>query len=140
VRVALLAVALASTLSACGGAAKRETASLAAAVDRYRSADGASRAARAEGIAAVVCTDARVCDTKQTCLAAIDATGRALALKDEVASRLVDIEQKRLAPDAPEAAALPGKLDEAERLLGEGRAKMASCEKGLTDLRTQYGV
>jgi len=36
--------------------------------------------------------------------------------------------------------ALPGKLDEAERLLKDGRARMAACDARLTDLRVAFGV
>jgi hypothetical protein len=128
-------------LAACtGSAARRESAALSDAVDRYRRAESASKPGQREAVAAVSCTDAEVCATKQVCLAAIDPTTRALTLKDEVAARLVDIQSKRLAPDAPEADALPGKLDEAERLLHEGRAKMTDCDAKLMQLRVRYGM
>ncbi len=131
---------VAAALVACSGSGKREATTLADAVDRYRRADDASKEAQGKAVAAVVCTDSRVCEAKQACVAAIEPTTRALALKDEVARRLVDLEQKRLAPDAPEAEALPGKLDEAERLLKDGRAGMARCDARLTDLRVAFGV
>ena len=134
--VALLALATV----ACAGSSKREAATLIAAVDRYRSADNASKARLTQSVADVACTDAQVCDAKRACLEAIDPTTRALRLKDEVTLRLSDIEGKRLAADAPEAQALPDKLDEAARLLTEGRAKMPDCEKKLTDLRLLHGV
>jgi hypothetical protein len=118
-------------LGACGGGAKRESAALSDAVDRYRRADDGSKASQGQSVVAVACTVAEVCAAKRACLAAIDPTTRALALKDEVAARLVDLQAKRLAPDAPEAAALPGKLDEAERLLHEGRTQMADCDAKL---------
>jgi hypothetical protein len=131
----LLPLLLAGLLStACHGSAKREASALAAAVDRFRRADNASKPAQAQTVAAVTCSDQRVCDAKQACLAAIDPTSRALALKDEVARRVVDIQDKRLSPTSPEAQALPGKLDEAEILLREGRTRMPVCEKRLADL------
>ena len=133
--VALLACAIA----ACTGSAKRETMTLAGAVDRYRHADGAAKEAQGQAVGAVPCSDARVCAAKQACVAAIDPTTRALALKDEVTRRLDDVEQKRLAPDSPEAQALPGKLDEAERLLKEGRAHMADCDAKLAELQVTLG-
>jgi hypothetical protein len=34
---------------------------------------------------------------------------------------------------------LPRKLDDAERLLKEGHAKMEDCEKALADLRVRFG-
>jgi hypothetical protein len=134
----LLAVLVALSLFGCGSGAAREAASLVAAVDRYRRLDGASKAAQASAVADVACSDAQVCAAKQACVAAIVPTTRALALKDEVTARLADLQANRLAPSAPEAQALPDKLDEAERLLHEGRDKMGECEKGLTDLRVRY--
>jgi hypothetical protein len=134
-------VALVAFLVACGNPARREATSLTVAVDRYRqAADGPSRQAQAEAVSAVACTDTRVCDAKQACVAAIEPTVRSLALKDDVIRRLEDLEQKRLDPTSPEARALPGKLDEAEQLLKEGRAKMTVCDARLRDLRVSLGV
>ena len=124
----------------CGGGAKREAASLVAEVDRYRRADNASKMAQAQRVASVVCTEEKVCRAKRACLSAIAPSARALAIKDEVARRLADIEGKRVSPDSPDAQRLPGKLDEAEKLLNEGRTKMPDCERMLTDLQLEYGV
>jgi hypothetical protein len=137
-RLAWFVVVAAAALS-CAGSAKRETATLAAAVDQYRRADNTSKGTQAERVAAVECRDAQVCSAKAACVAALGPTMQALALKDEVTHRLADLEHKRLAPDSPEAQALPGKLDEATRLLGEGRVKMADCDKRLADLEVAYG-
>jgi hypothetical protein len=139
-RVLLSVVALAALGAACTGAGKREAASLSEAVDRYRRADDGSKEAHGRDVAALSCTEARVCEAKQACLAAIEPTTRALALKDEVVRRLGDLEQKRLAPDSPEAQALPGKLDDAERLLEEGRTKMTVCDAKLAELRVAFGA
>jgi hypothetical protein len=137
---ALALLACVATLAACSGSGKREAATLVDAVDRYRRADDAGKEAQGQAVAAVACTDSRVCDARQACVAALEPTTRGLALKDEVVRRLADLEQKRLAPDSPEAEALPGKLDEAERLLKDGRAKMSACDARLTDLRVAFGV
>jgi len=131
-------MALGIVLGGCGNSAKREATSLAEAVDRFRQASGASSQAQAAAVAAVPCSDDRVCEAKRACLEAIGPTGQALALKDEVSSKLADIEAARLSPNAPEAQALPGKLDDASRLLQEGHAKMGACETKLTDLRVTY--
>jgi hypothetical protein len=133
-------LALLVSLPGCAGTGKREASSLENAVDRYRRADGASKEVLGQAVSEVACSDTRVCDAKQACLAAIVPTTRALALKDEVARGLADLEQKRLALDSPEAQALPGKLDEAEHLLQDGRAKMATCDARLTDLRVAFGA
>jgi len=138
--VSLMALAGLSTIvSSCDGAAKRETSALYEAVDRYRVADSAAKLGRGQGVAAVECTVAPVCDAKRVCLAAIDPTTRALRLKDDVALRVADVEHRRLDPASPEARALPGELDEAARLLEEGRQKMTECERRLADLRVRYG-
>jgi hypothetical protein len=97
------------------------------------------RAAQAQGVAAVACSDPRVCDAKRTCVEAIDPTVKAFALKEEVSARVTDIEAARLAPGSAEANALPGKLDEATRLLQEGHRRMDECDSRLTDLRVAYG-
>jgi hypothetical protein len=139
-RVLVVAGLASALLTACSGPGKREASALSDAVDRYRRADDASKEAAGQAVSAVECTDSRVCEAKQACVAAVEPTTRALALKNEVARLLVDLEAKRLAPDAPEAEALPAKLDEAERLLKEGRAGMARCDARLTDLRVAFGA
>lgn len=120
-------------------AGRRESASLAEAVDRYRNAEENAKSERAQGVLALVCTDASVCEVKRLCMAAIEPTTKALALKNEVAQRLNALDEKRLAPDSPELAGLPEKLEEATRLLQEGRTKMLDCDKRLAELRVQFG-
>lgn len=134
-RLALLLV----VLLGCTATAKREADTLASAVEAYRRTDGPMKPARARAVSEVACSDARVCEAKGDCVAAIDATMRALALKDEVAARVGDIEHGTLAPSSPEASALPGKLDEAEKLLHEGRDKMRLCDEKLANLRMEVG-
>lgn len=124
---------------ACTGSGRGEASALIDAVDHYRQADDVSKTVQAQAVAAVFCHDAAICEAKRVCLAAMDPTTRGLRLKDEVAARLSDIEHKRLDPAGPEAASLPDKLDEAERLLDAGRIKMTECERRLADLRVQYG-
>ena len=130
--------ALLVALAACTATGRRETAALEDAVDRYRQAQSPSRAELGQAVARVPCTEAAVCEARRTCLAGIEPTTRALLLKDEVASRIGDLERKQLAADAPEAQALPGKLEEATRLLEIGRKNMADCEKRLIDLHLRY--
>ena len=134
------AIVLCLVASACSNPARRQAAALSDAIDRYRRAENPGKAERAGAVVAVACTDAEVCATKQACMAAISSTVRALQLKDEVTARLADLESKRLAPDAPDAVALPGKLDDAERLLKEGHDKMGDCEVALTALRLHHAL
>jgi hypothetical protein len=124
----------------CTGAGKLEAASLVNAVDAYRHAPGPAKADRGKAVGDVPCTVTKVCEAKLACLAAIEPTVRAMALKDEVTARIAEIEKGTLAKDSPEAQALPGKLDEAERLLTDGRAKMQACDAKLTDLHIDFGV
>ena len=130
---------LLSLLGACGSPARREALALSDAVDRYRHATASTSAALSAGVGAVACTDAQVCEAKRACAAAADATERAVVLKEEVSLRLADIEGARLAPSSAEAQSLPGKLDEATRLLREGRTGMDDCDRRLTDLLIRLG-
>jgi hypothetical protein len=132
-------LAAALLVSACRPSGKVEAASLDDAVDRYRRAEGTQKVSESEAVAALPCTSPEVCDAKKACLGAMDATTRALALKDEVARTVGDLQEKRLALDASAVQDLPGKLDEATRLLQEGRTKMTDCEKQLVDLRLKFG-
>jgi hypothetical protein len=137
----LKSVSLATcALFGCTGTAKRETAILISAVDGFRRAEAAAKNAEATRVAAVTCTDESVCDAKRACVAAIDPTTRALSLKEEVERRVQDIESKRMPVDSPEARGLPGKLDEAEALLKDGRQKMASCDRKLAELQLRFGM
>jgi hypothetical protein len=126
-------------LGACHGSGKGEAASLDDAVDRYRRAEGAQKTAELQAATDVPCTITEVCEAKTACLAAMGSTTRALDIKDEVARMLGDLQEKRLPLDAAAAQELPGKLDEATRLLQEGRTKMADCDKKLADLELHYG-
>jgi len=133
-------VALGLSVGACqGNAGRRESASLAEVVDRYRNAEEGAKSERAQGVLALACTDATVCEVKRICMAAIEPTTKALALKNEVAQCLNELDQKKLPPDSPEVAALPDKLEEATRLLQDGRTKMLECDKRLAELRVQFG-
>jgi hypothetical protein len=132
-------VAIAVGIVACTVPGRREAAALEDAVDRFRRAESSQRAWQARQVGALPCSDAAVCEAKRVCVAAIEPTAEALAIKDEVTARLGDLEHKRLAPDAPEAQALPEKLDQATRLLGEGRAKMADCDSRLVALHVHFG-
>jgi hypothetical protein len=135
----VLALLLGAASVACTAPAKRESDSLASAIEAYRRTDGPGKVARARAVSEVPCTDARVCDVKALCVAAIDATMRALTIKDEVSARITDIEHGTLDRGSPEAQALPGKLDEAEKLLKDGRDKMRDCDEKLVNLRIEVG-
>jgi hypothetical protein len=111
-----------------------------AAVDSFRLAESGSKNAQAKQVASVACTDQSVCDAKRACVAAIDPTTRALSLKEEVERGVGDIESKRVAVDSPEARSLPGKLDEAEALLKDGRLRMSACDRKLAELQVKLGM
>jgi hypothetical protein len=135
----LVAAAVVATVVACEGSGRREAGALSDRVDRYRKAEGAQREAARQALLGVACSVADVCAAKAACLGAVDPTTKAFALKDEVTARLSDLESGKLPRESPEADALPGKLDEAERLLHEGRAKMSDCDARLVALRARYG-
>jgi hypothetical protein len=135
---ALVALSLAA-LAACG-AAKQEAASLVAAVDRFHKAENADKPARETAIAAVVCTDTDVCEAKRVCELTAKATASGLLLKAEVERGLAALEKGTLSKTDDAAKALPAKLDEAQRLLGEGHAGMPACDQKILALRGQYGL
>jgi hypothetical protein len=138
-RSAFVVVAACVFLASCA-TDKKEARSLAAAVERYRLASDAEKGAAAAQIATVTCTDAAVCEAKQACVTASDATAKGLAAKAEVERLLADVQAKRLSPDDPSAKALPDKLDDADRLLKAGHHDMKACDEKVIALKLKYGV
>jgi hypothetical protein len=135
------ALALASAMSlACDGAAKREAASVVAAVDQFRRADNAARPARVEALRALQCSNADVCRARELCLASAEPTGKALSLKAEVEGALARVERGELPPTSPEAKALPGKLDEAQALLDRGHEALGACDDAILALKRTYAI
>jgi hypothetical protein len=135
-----LAFALAaSTASACSGA-KREAASLVAAVDRYRRAEMSAKRPLAEALEAVPCSDADVCAAKGACVAAALPTVRGDALKSAVQQTLNDLHAGKITEAEAASQHLPAKLDEASRLLSDGRARLTDCDLKITALRLRYGL
>jgi hypothetical protein len=119
---------------------KPETAALVDAVGRFHDADNAAKPAAADAVARVVCTAADVCDAKKLCLAATEPTAQGMRLKAEVQQGIEALAAKELSPDDDAAKALPGKLDEASRLLEQGHAAMPACDTRLFELRKTYGA
>jgi hypothetical protein len=136
----LLALALALMLAGCTSEARSETASLASALERYQKAELPQRAAAAADVKAVACGTAEVAEVKATCVSAIDATAKALALKHEVELGLDDLEQHRITKDDVRAKELPKKLDDAEQLLRDARAGMKECDAKVLALRMKHRV
>ncbi len=134
-----LLCALLVSFSACA-TDKKEARALATAVERFRIAGDLEKGAAATQIAGVACMDPAVCDAKQVCVTASEATAKGLALKSEVEQLLGDVQAKRLSPDDPSAKALPDKLDEADRLLKAGHRDMKACDEKVIALKLKYGV
>lgn len=126
-------------LSSCA-TDKKEARALATAVERFRLASDLEKGAAAAQIATVACTDPAVCDAKQSCMTASDATAKGLGLKAEVEHLLGEVQAKRLAPDDPAAKTLPDKLDDADRLLKAGHHDMKACDEKVIALKLKYGV
>ncbi len=133
-----LAIASWLAMAACDGSAGREAQTLAQAVERYRRADNAQKAAMIVAISNAPCTAADVCAARETCLASANATAEALRLKNEVSASLADLEAGRLAKDSPEAQRLPAKLDEAETLLRDGFQRLTACDEQILNLKRTY--
>jgi hypothetical protein len=126
-------------LVACASG-RQEAASLVASIDRFHKADNPEKPDRAKAIARVVCTDVEVCEAKRLCELATTATAGALTLKAEVEERLAEVERGTLAKSDDVVKGLPAKLDEAERLLGEGHAAMPACDRRILALRARYDL
>ncbi len=127
-------------LCASCSSAKREASFLVAAVDRFHRAENADKPRSAAAISSVTCTDPAVCEAKGACQAATTATADALLLKADVEARLADIRRGALSKTDDAVKALPAKLDEAGRLLGEGRRGMPACDQKILVLRGRYGL
>jgi hypothetical protein len=138
-RAVRAAVLLSLALVSCGSS-KQEAASLVAAVDRFHKAENVDKPERAKALAQVVCADAEVCEAKRLCDASARATAAGLLLKVEVEKGLAAIEKGTLAKTDDAAKALPDKLDEAGRLLGEGHAQMPACDQKILALRARYDL
>jgi hypothetical protein len=137
----LLSVAfvLAAT-PACQSPKKRETQSLAAAVERFLRADNAARPAAAPAIAAVAATDPEVQATKSVCIEASEATSRALTLKSEVEHGLDDLQKGKITKAQAVQRGLDEKLALAMGLLEKGKSKMPLCEDQLMALKQSVGL
>jgi|HubBroStandDraft_5_1064220.scaffolds.fasta_scaffold742472_2 hypothetical protein len=134
------AIALTFLVSACSPAGKHEAASLIAATERFHKAENTEKPDRAASIARVACTDAEVCEAKRVCESASKSTADALVLKAEVEQGIALLERGTLAKTDDAAAALPGKLDEAERLLTAGHEAMPACDQRILALRARYDL
>ena len=93
-----------------------------------------------ETLRAVKCSAVDVCQARDACLASAEATAKALRLKSEVEQGLLAIEKDAMPHDAPEARALPLKLDEAESLLKEGFAALPACDDQVMALKRKYQI
>jgi len=133
----LLAIAVA--VVACTSA-KREAASLVAAVDRFRQAEPAGKGALLPPLTAVECKDPDVCAAKAACVATAEPTVRGYALKADVETSLAELQAGKISQDEASSRALPQKLDEASRLLDQGRSALGDCDAKVISLRLKYGL
>lgn len=122
---------------ACGGA-RQEADSLVRAMERFRRAENTDKPAAFDAVRATRCSAADVCRAQRECLAYAEPTAKALALKAEVEKALVALESDAMPKDSSEARALPGKLDEAERMLKEGMDHLEPCDNELLALKRAH--
>ena len=140
-QIGALAVALALGVVASGCATgKKESASLVAAVDRYRRAAMPAKGPLADAIAEAPCTDEEVCTAKLACVASAGPTVKGEALKTEVERALADLRAGKLTQEQAGQQGLPQKLEEASSLLAEGEGKLGRCDALTTALRLKYGL
>jgi hypothetical protein len=133
-------VLLTLLISGCTNSAKIEATTLVEAVDQFRRAENPDKAGKLAAVEAAPCTDRDVCAAKEACLAYAAPTVKGLNLKSEVQTGLADLEEKKLAPDAEAARALPGKLDEASRLLDRGHAALPACDQKVLSLKVRFAL
>jgi hypothetical protein len=133
----LLPLLLAGLALSCDSG-KREAMSLIAAVDRYRQAPMASKAAPEDVLEKLACTDPEVCAAREACLASARPTIRGVALKKQVESALDDLQAGRVTKDQVAAMGLAQKLDDASSAIGEGQGNLPACDARVTALRLKY--
>jgi hypothetical protein len=134
-RVVLFALFCASCSSA-----KQEASFLVAAIDRFHRAENIDKPSRAADLAAVRCSDPGVCEAKAACVVATKATADALRLKATVESTLAELRHGTLSKTDDGVRTLPSMLDEAGRLLDEGRNQMPACDQKILVLRGRYDL
>jgi hypothetical protein len=127
------------TATSCSSA-KREAASLVAAVDRYRKAEMPGKGPLADAIAAVVCGAPEVCAAKEACVASARPTAEGVALKAEVEEALAELHAGKMTQEQAASRNLAPKLDRATQLLDEGHARLPACDAKITALRREYGL
>jgi hypothetical protein len=89
---------------------------------------------------AVACSDAEVCAAKAACLASARPTVEGEALMRAVRDALDDLDGGRMTTAQVAAMSLPGKLEDASRLLAEGQSKLAACDVQVLALKAKYGI
>jgi hypothetical protein len=135
-----LGLFVATTLLMACSPARREAASLIAAVDRFHRVSNAEEPTAADYLATVPCTDHDVCEAKAACVKATNATARALRLMSEAEAGLALLKAGKLSPDDAEAKALAGKLSQATELLADGHAEMPLCDARIVKLKATHGL
>lgn len=125
-------------LVACDGEGQRDAERVLAAVQRFRSADLAATPGVVDALRQTPCHATDACATRDACVAAGEATSRALTLKNEVARKLDALEKGSLDRGSDEATTLPGKLDEAEALLKQGFDLLPACDERVTALKLRH--
>jgi len=121
---------------ACTTTAKQEARSLVAAVDRYHKAENTEKPAAADELEKVSCTDDEVCDAKSACVKSASAMAKALRKQHDVETKIAAFDGS-IPKDDPGAQALPGQLDEVDRLMKESQDAMPACDEKITALRVK---
>jgi hypothetical protein len=136
------AVALAVTLSCagCDSADRRDAQVVVSAIRRFRSADNPSTPAAVDALKATPCSAPDVCQAKDTCLVAGEATAKALRINSEVQQGLAALDKGTLVRESSEAQELPKKLDESRQLLKKGEEGLPSCDEQVQALKRKHRI
>ena len=125
-------------LLGCTPAGKAEADALVRTMERFRRAENRDKPEAIHEVRKTRCSAPDVCAARKECLAYAESTAQALKLKQEVELALVAVESGAMPKDSEEAKALPGKLDQAEKLLKEGFGHLQPCDDALMALRRTY--
>jgi hypothetical protein len=135
-----LLLALGLAVVACDSTERREAQTVIHAVERFRSADNTTTPAAVVALKATRCSVPEVCQTRDACVSAGEATAEALRLKRDVEKALDALDKGTLAKDSPESQLLPKKLDDAEVFLKKGHQGLAACDEHVVTLKHRHRI
>lgn len=130
-----LALLGALALGACGTETRREAATLADHVDRFRHAPNDDKPAAIAPLRAFHCSESTVCRAHEACLAYAEPTAAAIVSRQEIEQTLTALDGGRVSREDPQVLTLALKLENAEKLLADAQARRAACDEALVAMK-----